>query len=76
MKQTTAWMVLASLLMCAGSLAADSVETIFFRQNMATANEVPPVEGAQASARAQQSQLWRIVTFNLTSDVRNGGFPC
>jgi len=48
----TAWMVLASLVLCAGSLSADTVETVFFRQDMAAANEVPPVEGATASARA------------------------
>jgi uncharacterized protein (TIGR03437 family) len=45
-------MVLASLVLCAGSLSADTVETVFFRQSMTTANEVPPVEGATASARA------------------------
>ena len=50
MKKT--WMILASLVLCAGSLSADTVETIFFRQSMTTANEVPPVEGVTASARA------------------------
>lgn len=47
-----AWIVLASLILFAGSLSADTIETIFFRQIMSTANEAPPVEGVEASARA------------------------
>lgn len=49
---TRTWMLLASLILFAGSLSADSLETIFFRQIMSTANEVPPVEGVTASGRA------------------------
>ena len=48
----TAWRILPTLTLFAVSLSADTVETIFFRADLSTANQVPLVTGVSASGRA------------------------
>lgn len=48
----TAWRILPTFTLFAVSLSADTVETIFFRADLSTANQVPPVTGVSASGRA------------------------
>ena len=50
MTRTLGLFVIIALL--AGTLSADTVETLFFRADLSTANEVPPVTGVDASGRA------------------------
>jgi uncharacterized protein (TIGR03437 family) len=61
--------LLAGLLLAAGMLSADTVETIFLRADLSPANQVPPVTGVTASGRAT---IYLHVRRNDAGDVVSG----